>query len=54
MAAHQNLPGSAVVRQIVFVGVRRRLENIEMCVMVLFHSFLPVTVTRPGGPDSVC
>lgn len=30
VAADQNLPGSAVVRQIVFVGVRHRLENITL------------------------
>lgn len=30
VAAYQNLPGSAVVGQVIFVGVSHRLENMEI------------------------
>lgn len=30
VAADQNLPGPAFIRQVVFVGVRQRLENTEI------------------------
>lgn len=42
VAAKQNLPGSAVVGQIVFVGVSHRLGNIEIYLMLIFYIFLTV------------